>query len=889
MMTHSRAQSQQVPFNPLTERENDILKLLTEGRTDREIAARLVVAYTTVKWYNRQIFNKLGVSNRREAIELAENLELFAAADPEATPSHNLPAQTTPFVGRGRELADLSHLLAHPTSRLVTILAPGGMGKTRLALAAARQRLHLYRDGVFFVPLVALNNPDDIIPTLAQHVGYPFQRDQRSQQQQLLDYLSDKDMLLVLDNFEHVLDGAHLMNTLLEAAPRLQILVTSRERLNVKVETVYALESMSYPLEATERPLDYDAVQLFSQCAQHARPDYSLNNVDDVVRVCQLVKGMPLGIELAAAWLEVLSLQEIADEIALSLDFLSSRMRDIPERQRSVRAVYESSWRRLTDAERSAFMKLSVFRGGCTRRAALTVAGVGLQALSGLVDKALVTWLPGDERYITHELLRQYAGEALEKAGLAEAQRASHCAYYAEQMALRESDLKGADQVAALRDIAADLENVKAAFGWAVEREQHTLALQVMSSLGMFYYASGRIHEGLDFISALTSTLRNWHDAEARSLLGRVLAWMGIYWGFAWQHELAVPSLQEALAIAREQNDRWQIALCLPRLAIADQRMSPALVVQNCQESINICCELDDKYLMAFAYNSLGYFASPGDLDACQRWTLEAARLRRDIGDKVGLTRSLVNLSDHAQRCGWWEQAEQYSQECQTLCEELGDVLVMGVNLGNQVAQSLHKGDFDQAEARVQFGLQQANVIKDLANGQRFLFELSMLRLLQARYSEALSLAEQALDKGSLLTSDIQRFERGYPFLAVGCANIGLARWESVAEQLHHGMKWAALAPVDNISQRYGLTGFAALFAHEGQLERALELLSLAVNHPLSPPWWVEREPLTIKLIAQLQGALTPQAYADAWARGAALDLDAVTRELVNDEPDNQT
>ncbi len=888
-MVHSRSESNQTPFSSLTEREEDILKLLTEGRTDREIAAKLVVAYTTVKWYNRQIFNKLGVSNRREAIELAENLGLFAAADPEAVPRHNLPSQTTPFVGRGRELADLSRLLAHPTSRLVTILAPGGMGKTRLALTAAQQRLHLYRDGVFFVPLVALNNPDDIIPSLAQHLGYPFQRDQRSQQQQLLAYLSDKRMLLILDNFEHVLDGAHLVNSLLEAAPHLQILVTSRERLNVKVETVYALESMSYPLEATERPLDYDAVQLFIECAQRARPDHPLTSVEEVVRICQLTQGMPLGIELAAAWLEVLPPQEIADEIALSLDFLSTRMRDITERQRSVRAVYESSWRRLTDEERSAFMKLSVFRGGCTRRAALTVAGVGLQTLSGLVDKALVTWLPNEERYITHELLRQYAAEALEEAGLAEAQRASHCAYYSEQMALRERDLKGADQVVAMRGIAADLENVKAAFAWAVEREQHVRALQIIGSLGLFYHASGRLHEGLDFMSAFTDTLRNRHDTEARSLLGRVLSWMGIYWRFAWQGDLAAPSSREALAIAREQNDRQQIALCLWLLAIADHRMSRALVIQSCEETIKICCELDDKYLMAFAYNSLGYFASPGDLDACQRWTLEAARLRRDIGDKVGLTRSLVNLSDHAQRCGWWEQAEQYSQECQTLCEELGDVLVMGVNLCNQVAHSLHKGDFDLAEARIQFGLQQADVVKNLANGELFLFELSLLRLLQARYSEALRLAHEALDKGSLLTSDMQRYERGYPFLAVGCANIGLGEWRSVTECLRPGMKWAASAPVDDVSQRYGLTGFAALYEHEGQPERAVELLSLAVNHPLSPPWWAEREPLTIKLIAQLQQALTPQAYADAWARGAALDLDAVIRELVDGETSNKT
>ncbi len=884
MMIHSRSESQYAPFHQLTERENDILKLLMEGLTDREIAARLVVAYTTIKWYNRQIFNKLGVSSRREATELARELDLFAAADHDATPRHNLPGQTTPFIGRSSELADLGHLLDNQTIRLVTILAPGGMGKTRLALAAAQQRLHLYRDGVFFVPLVALNSPDDIIPSLAQQTGYPFQRDQRSQLQQMLDYLSDKRMLLVLDNFEQVLDGAHLVNSILEAAPRLQIIVTSRERLNVKGETVFALDSMSFPLEPTERPLEYSAVQLFVQCAQRARPDYSLNGIDDVIRVCRLTQGMPLGIELAAAWLEVLSPQQIADEIALGLDFLSTRMRDIPERQRSVRAVYESSWRRLTDEERSAFMNLSVFRGGCTRRAALTVARVGLHTLSSLVDKALVKWLPDDERYVTHELLRQYAAEALEQAGLAEDGLAAHCAYYAEQIALREPDLKGAGQLSALQDITADLENVKAAFVWAVEHEQYAHALQIGSSLGLFYYTSGRLYEGLDFMSPSTIMLRNRHDREAQRLLGRVLAWLGVFRSFAWQHEQVTLCLQEALEIAYEHNDRQQIALCLPRLAIANRLAQPDLIVQYCQESIRICRELDDKYLMAFAYHALGYFAGQdGDLDAYHRWTLEAATLRREIGDKNGLTRSLVNLCDHAQRCGRWDLAEQYSQECQSICEQLGDILIVTANLRNQVAQSLFKGDFHQAEARIRFGLKQSNIHKQLANEQAFLFELSLLCLLQASYSDALRLAQQALDKGTLLTSDTQQFERGYPLLALGCASVGLGKWEAAAEHLRHGMKWAATAPADNVSQRYALTGFAALFAHDVQPERAVELLSLAVNHPLSPRWWLEREPLTGKLIDQLQQALPPQAYAEAWARGSALDLDAVTRELVNE------
>ena len=313
---------------------------------------------------------------------------------PISPPRHNLPTQTTPFIGQERELMDLSRLLNDPATRLVTILAPGGMGKTRLALEAAKNHLELGQDRVCFVDLATLTIAEDIVPTIADAAGYPFQQDERSPERQLLDYFREKQMLLVLDNFEHLLEGGGLVNKILQAAPKLKVLATSRERLQLSGETVFALDGMEFPdLETTEDALNYNGVKLFLQSAQRVRPDSALvaDDLTHVARICRLVHGMPLGILLAAAWIDLLLPQEIAAEIGQSLDFLESELRDVPDRQHSIRAVFEYSWGQLSEAERNVLMQLSVFRGGFTREAAQSVAQASLRSLSVLLKQITVT------------------------------------------------------------------------------------------------------------------------------------------------------------------------------------------------------------------------------------------------------------------------------------------------------------------------------------------------------------------------------------------------------------------------------------------------------------------------------------------------------------------
>jgi predicted ATPase len=360
---------------------------------------------------------------------------------------HNLPAQTTPFVGCEHELLELDKLLQDPALWLITLLASGGMGKTRLALAAAEQQMPHFKDGVYLVELAPLADPDLLVSAIASATDYPFQSDGRTLRQQLLDFLSPKQLLLVMDNFEHLLAGADLMSDILRAAPQVKILATSRERLNLQGETLFRIEGMDVPdWETPEEALEYSAVKLFLQSARRALPNFELKTEDlvYVAQICRRVEGLPLGIVLAAAWLNMLSAREIADEMIRNIDFLESDARNIPERQRSIRAVFDYSWHLLTETERQSFMRLSVFRGGFTREAAQAVAGASLCDLMALVNKSLIRREAATGRYDIHELTRQYAEGRLQAAGQREAAQQALAEYVAGFMVERRRDRKSA-------------------------------------------------------------------------------------------------------------------------------------------------------------------------------------------------------------------------------------------------------------------------------------------------------------------------------------------------------------------------------------------------------------------------------------------------------------
>ncbi|MCK4976406.1 MAG: AAA family ATPase, partial [Anaerolineales bacterium] len=410
---------------PLTQRELEILRLLADDLSNREIADRLTIALSTVKWYARQIYGKLGVSNRRQAVERARNLGLLQEDD---LPKFYLPSQTLPFFGRESELEEIDRLLTDPECRLLTLTGLGGVGKTRLAIKAAgklsKDRGNLFHDGVYFVSLAPLDDASSIVPTIAEALKFSFYEGKIGAKQQLIDYLRHKRTLLVLDNFEYLVgdDSTSLIMDILFASSWVKFLVTSRSRLNVLGEQLLPVTGLRLPeighdqVEPLDlqRALSYSSLQLFQGTACRVRPEFSITPVDlpSIIGICRAVDGNPLGIELAASWVEMMAPQEILAEIKSSLDFLEADLYDLPERQRSLRVVFDSSWKLLNKDEREAVQTLSVFQGGFTHQAAQEVGGISLKTLLRLFNKSWVGREPTG-RFQFHELLRAYANQVL--------------------------------------------------------------------------------------------------------------------------------------------------------------------------------------------------------------------------------------------------------------------------------------------------------------------------------------------------------------------------------------------------------------------------------------------------------------------------------------------
>jgi len=499
----------------LTKRELDVLSLMTQAYNNRDISEKLSISIETTRTHAKRIYSKLSVSGRQEASLKAVELGLVDSNSATQIPIvTNLPVLIDPFVGRKKELTEMATIIARG-DRLITILGAGGMGKTRLAIEYAHQHIADYKDGVFFIPLETITSVDNILFQIIERL--PFNLSTKiSSQQQLLNFLSDKHLLLVIDNWEHLLDGVPLLTDILQSAPNVQIIATSREKLKLRHEVVFRLRGLTLPV--IEDLLSYDAVQLVVQTAKRIRPNWEVNddNLQAIHTLCQITQGMPLGIILAVGWIDVYPLERIVEEIQQSLDFLQTDLRDIPDRHRSIRAVFEWTWGLLTQAEQDVFMKLSVFRNGCTLEATEVVTQATPQILQSLVNKALLH-RDTTGRYVLHELMRQYGEAQLRQQTVTnQITRDAHARYYADV----------ADQIMT-NELSAqhgetEAENLYMAWYWAVDSLNTDMLWRYINTFGIISYQFGYFREMQIIFDYAIHQLMN-HGADYFLLLGSLL------------------------------------------------------------------------------------------------------------------------------------------------------------------------------------------------------------------------------------------------------------------------------------------------------------------------------------------------------------------------------
>ena len=433
--------------------------------------------------------------------------EQFPPLDSLDSVPNNLPVQLTDFIGRP-EVEDIKGLVGG--TRLVTILAPGGAGKTRAAIQAAAELIADFPDGVFFIDLAPITAPGDIAQTAAESIGVALATDE-DLQTQLLAHLANERQLLVFDNFEHLADGVEIVTEILKAAPGVKVVATSRTKLNITGESVFALPGLEIEWHSEEEAFRASGVHLFIDAGKRADATFSLRiaDLDPLHRILGLVGGMPLGILLAASWVDTLRVEEIADEISRSMDFLETDTRDMPDRHQSMRAVFDYSWSMLSEDEQRTYDALSVFRGGFTRDAALDVAGTSLRALSNLASKSLVIADRDAGRYAIHELLRQYAEEELRRdQDRWEATMVAHNTFFAGHLAQVEHMVDAGEEPAALRLVEDDLDNVRRAWRQALARADAPTARPITYALWILYEIRGWTKAGAELFAEV-------HDAFA--------------------------------------------------------------------------------------------------------------------------------------------------------------------------------------------------------------------------------------------------------------------------------------------------------------------------------------------------------------------------------------
>lgn len=649
-------------------------------------------------------------SNSRAGI----TAEATASSPPPANaspPIHttNLPIQPTSFIGREGELHELGELLEQPHCRLLTLLGPGGAGKTRLAIQLAERVAQRFGNDVCWVALAQLRSVDELTDTLARVLGCPAD-DAGDLTNRLREAVANRHMLLILDNLEHLIAGTDLINELLMAGPQMTVLVTSRERLQLRSEWVYDVGGLAFPADpADPHSAEYDAVRLLIERAsqvQRAGVDTPAE-LAAAARIARSVEGNPLALELAAAARRARPFTTIAATIETDLDLLRVTLRDLPERHRSVRATLAYSWQLLDLAERHTLAWLAIFRGGLTTQAAQAVTHAPEDRLEALADKSMLR--RAGERFELHELLRRFAAEQLTARGQAQAAHEAHLEWCVSFAEMAEPLINGAEQEYWLSRLDADHANLRAALAWAIEHGHAEQAQRISAALMRFWWMRGHLREGRTWLERALRLPGSSNAAQARALHGagglstqlgdlpaaqalltaslelerlvgrkaeltRILNNLAFVYINQAEYEQAEALITEAIAFDRELDDQRGVAFDLGTLAqVAYFQGDYMRAVNLYRESLAGHTQAADKHSIAVTLLNLGSALRLCGQTTDARSQLEQGLLLfRTIGSAYGISFTLLQLARLANTEGEIGQARLALSECLPLMDSLG-------------------------------------------------------------------------------------------------------------------------------------------------------------------------------------------------------------------------
>jgi predicted ATPase/DNA-binding SARP family transcriptional activator len=763
-----------------------------------------------------------------------------------------LPVPRTPFIGRERELEQVAQLLAAPQCRLLTLVGPGGIGKTRLALQAAASLCESFAHGAAFAPLASVDSTNFLASAIGETIGLKS-HGPGDPKAQLLNHLRDRQMLLILDNVEHLLtEGAPEGNAtglfleILDQAPKVKLLITSREQLNLQQEWVFEVGGLEVPAndqaEAFEKS---SAVALFLQRAQRARVGFWVQDRERqaIVRICRLVDGTPLGIELAAVWVRTLSPDEIAREIERGLDFLATSTRDLTERHRSMRAVFDHSWRLLSEEERCVLRGLSIFCGGFTREAAQAVVGARLPLLSALIGKSLLRRTE-DNRYSLHELVRQYAEERQRECDEFEEMCRKHSRFFLGLAEEAEPQLIGTEQVSWLDRLEKDHDNLRAALEWSLQRAEKMDGLSTEER-------DRAVQECLRFVGALyLFWKRRDHWSEGRDWIGRALSHTAKLPGSSARAK----ALNGAVLLAVEQAD-----------VETAKRLS--------EENLALSTALHDPYSLAAALNSEGYLLwKQKNFGAARARCEEALALFRALGNKFSCAEALHYLGHIATNQGEYPDARRYLDESVSTYDEIGDKFGLNFSIGDLGLVAYLQDDCATAHAyfeRSLRGFQQMRSIPGIVSQLNGLGDLARYRgdfeEAGRLYTESLELYRAMGDRDEIPS---MLHNLGYVEHHRGDGARALALFqEALAMQCEMGNQ-------PGIAEC--LAGIAGVLGVQGQARQGARLLGAAeaLRESADAVQWLANRIEYSSTLELFRQSLEPSALAAAWEEGRRMTLE---------------
>jgi predicted ATPase/DNA-binding SARP family transcriptional activator len=799
----------------------------------------------------------------------------------------NFPIQTPAFVGREQELEELEQLVKSPDNRMISLIGPGGIGKTRLATQFAAQAAHYFPDGVYFISLASIQKPDFIPTLLAEALKFTFYGP-GDQMEQLVKYLHSMKVLLVIDNFEHLrLEGAKLMAILLGRTHQLKIVVTSRERLNMISETILEVHGLPFPATSDTEDIDkFTSVKLFIHNAQRIYPRFPYeNNLAEIAGICRQVNGIPLGILLASSWVRVFSCQEIASEIGKNIDFLSSTAPDFDPRHRSLRAVFDQSWELLAEHEQQILRRLSIFSAGFSAHAAQQVCDATQLSLAVFADKS-VLYHRQDNRYEMLETFQQYAANKLasDPAEL-EATKNKYCEYYINFCIQKHLHLNTTDQAAAFNEMTAEIENIRAAWHLMVDLDRWDAIDRLKEPLLAYHVMAGSCIPARELYQHALSKLGRLNEPgleRIRASMLQLSAWMTVKNGFITE---GVQGLLESLDILRRCGYPWEVALSLlflsETLRILGNKTQSRVYIEEALSILQGNSVPQTNYTRAVAAHcqaDLGLtLMELGDYDQANENLKASLATHLQIGTRYGTIQPLIGLGRLAFLQGEFLQARNLylqAMEIATVIYDRRGMALLHNNLGAvyemivNISESYHHVN------------EALKYCKETGDRRLTAVIINNLAFHQMRYLHQPTEAIHTYQESLALFSEIGDL-RGITFTCYDISRaylmVGLVDEARVycLRSLHTAI---TLDSTDLIL--HALHGFVYLLIHLKQLERALRLCYLIIHHTAVGPDTLKR---AIVSQVQLEASLDAEITRSAQQWGQSADLADVIDQILTD------